>query len=423
MTSSAFVRYASVLFLGSVLGWGFSQLLLSDPEEGPIATAASSPDTGGAEPPSASLETPRQPARPSPSSDDVPVEPLESERTPVESEEEPLITERLLAYARENIQLGWKQIRPEDSIPPSQEEEAVEKYEKIVLVSPEVLGQTFAKDQNDLDAARDHGAGFALLELMLKSKAGEESTRVAHDPEAMAAFFEPETSGPTLNGFDFDGNGELADGTTLVYPPGVYRLSLRAHHLSFPSDLTIRGAGMDQTYLLIEELYPRSILKNLTIENCTVNASGYLTDLRREPCSLKFENARFIGFDLGAGSSCLIAAPSGVLFARNCVFDGRYGRNPGSGQVFDIRSGGLLARFENCEFNLVELNSGRYSKDVRIVYSGCRFIDTMDRMPDGPPTNLFFPGTTVEYYDRSKGSPEPRDVNELFPDWQARLNQ
>ena len=422
MTTNNFGRYAAILAAGVLLGWSFGQLLADS--TGPVNEIAS-PSTSKPDqtiPLDSAVSTPRKPN----ATPDAPaLEPIDSERTPVESEEEPLISERLLNYAREQIRLGWKKVRPHDSIPSAQAEEAIAKYEKIVLVSPELLGRTLAEDQDELEVAQANGAGFALLELMLKSKAGEQSALVANDPDAMAAFFAPETSGPTLSGFELDESGELADGTTLVYPPGVYSVRFDSYADPFPRDLTIRGAGMDQTLLFVRSINARSVLNNLTIQNCTVYAeNGTLIDLRREPCSMLFENARFLGFDTGAGGSDLLDAVSGVFLARNCVFDGRYGNSPGSHtSIFDVRSDGLLARFENSTFHMVNIEATRYRSGARVVFAGCRFLEIPDRLPKVPRTNLSFPGTTFEYYDNSLGSPSSRDLNELFPDWKDRRDK
>jgi len=102
---------------------------------------------------------------------------------------------------------------------------------------------------------------------------------------------------------------------------------------------------------LLDELSTNSEVRSLTFRDLTVDCSdNYLTDLRSgNPATIRFENVRVVGFDMGAGGSVMLAARRAAFFASGCRFEAGYGRSPGSGNLFRVRSG-LLARIEDSVF-------------------------------------------------------------------------
>lgn len=168
--------------------------------------------------------------------------------------------------------------------------------------------------------------------------------------------------------------GRLADGTTLQFPPGVYELNwARLAIDGFPKDITIAGAGMDNTLIRLSDFSTRGIVWNLHIRDCTIDCGNTgAFDLRNERASVLADRVRFVRFDAGHGG-CYIFGVSrpGAVYARDCIFAGGYGKSPGKGQVFRRL---CVARFETCRFERITYTVIAGSA----AYVGCRFVDCPD---------------------------------------------
>src|SRR5690606_13610272 len=98
---------------------------------------------------------------------------------------------------------------------------------------------------------------------------------------------------------------------------------------------------------------------------------------------------RLIGFDKGAGASCAFGTEELALRAKGCVIEGGYGRAPQHGTLFDVRTDGLLARFEDCELRLLDLELNHIRSGATVVFEDCRLTDLLgtagqpDRLPPG----------------------------------------
>ena len=269
---------------------------------------------------------------------------------------------------------------------------------------------------------------FVLLESL--EDVGPMTEYVA-DGEAFAGSFErahPVTVRNAVSSLQ-DLGPSLADGVELQFPAGVYRLKglMNVREGPFPRDVTVSGAGMDATLLVLrQDLNHRSRIRNLTLRDCTIHTDGnYLFDLRNEFGSMRLERVRITGFDMGAGASCVFKAPGTALYARGCRIEGGFGRSPGSGRLFDVRSDALLARFEDCWFDTVNLDSSQIRRGASVVYADCIMRNILDRSPQeaARPRNVLFPGTVIHYHDRDRGDSLARDLNDLFPDWKERIEE
>lgn len=70
-------------------------------------------------------------------------------------------------------------------------------------------------------------------------------------------------------------------------------------------------------------------MRNFGARDCTLYTENqYLFDLRNDSASVHFDRVRAIGFDMGAGSSCLFGTEELALYARDSRFEGGYGRSP-----------------------------------------------------------------------------------------------
>ncbi len=131
-----------------------------------------------------------------------------------------------------------------------------------------------------------------------------------------------------------------------------------------------------------------------------------------------------IGFDSGAGGSSLLHAPGMVVLARACRFEGGYGKRP-DGTLFDVRSDALLARFEACQIDQVALNLHHIRPGASVAFVNCTLTNILDRRfvegHDQP--GVVFPGSTLEFFPEDQGEPPRKDLNELFPDWQKRIEE
>jgi hypothetical protein len=186
---------------------------------------------------------------------------------------------------------------------------------------------------------------------------------------------------------------------------------------------------MDSTMLVLsDDLSTRGPLVRLTIRDCTVNTNdNYLTDLRTKPATLTFLRARFIGFDTGAGGATLLdaAAHGFMLRAVDSRFEGGYGRTPWSCNFLDVRNNALVARFERCRFSQLSLSMQWWGAGSTVFFSGCTFEDMLDRQPltshaaDRP--GVIFDGGSFTYFGGDPTQVPSKDLNALFPDWQARI--
>jgi hypothetical protein len=320
---------------------------------------------------------------------------------------------------------GWQEVRGED-MPPTALAEGEDQYAVVERDAPAEIGRQLAQRQDELDRAAGHGDAFTLVEEMLHGIAGERAAELAADGAAMSELFASRSADVTRDGRLFQGDLDagIEDGTTLTFPAGVFRLdSLMETKDPFPRDVTVSGAGMDRTLLFISDLDVRTALVSFAIRDCTVHTdNAALMDLRREPTSMFFENVRFIGFDSGLGGSSLLECPSGVFLARGCRFESGYGRAPEHGALMDIRSDGVVARFERCTFERIEIEERFIRPGARVVFDGCTMIDLLDRRPLPESERLRLPGTTITYFDYQERRTPPRlDLDDLFPGWEDHL--
>jgi hypothetical protein len=361
-----------------------------------------------------------------------PAEPLNRESAEPEVSGE-LLSTALLEYAREDLAKGWAHER-QDSLPDVLLAEGMQRYETLVLNSPESIGRELGTRENKREEAlRDAETGglFALLASLESGEAGPLPNLVRNRAEFEKYFQRDSNEEVAISGVGLthDQFTEMVDGSTLTFPAGVFEVSALARYWDpIPRDITIRGSGMNTTLLILDDLSSRSQVKNFRLENCTVFCPGGVFDLRREPATATFQNVRITGFDTGAGGSNAIFSKKGMALSYvDCVFAGGYGRNPG-GNLMRSTSASFLARFDGCRFERMNLNLARVHPGATVVFSLCTFDEIRDRhVQDSAGSN---PGLVLEqctFLPEANPRPENdelrRDLNDLFPNWKAEIER
>jgi hypothetical protein len=331
--------------------------------------------------------------------------------------ENDLIGEALRAYARDGFVRGWAQLR-KDECPPALRERMLAEFERDVLGLPQGLGGRAARDQDERELrTRALDTSDAVAWLATLPANGPSLDDVATDPERFASFFRPRSPGTALDGPALRADDPLPDGAVLQFPPGVFALEdLARGRNPFPKDVTVRGAGMEATLLVMRDVAPHGSLERFTVEDCTVFAHHSLADVRSGPTVLTLRRMRLIGFDCGAGGSCALTLRASAIAAEQCRFEGGYGRNP-TGLANLLRRGGpLVARFEGCLFERLNLDG---SVQAGVVFADCVMNDLLEQPGPGP----LYENCRITVLSPEQCRDEVtrrRDLNELFPDWEAR---
>lgn len=412
-----------VCFLvGAAAGWWFSRILHRSPTRSEDVT----------------LRTERARSVPDPSPPPLQETARTVERTPVESNEpyvprlanDPLIPPRLRAYAEEQMRGGWKSLR-QDEISAEDLTEGMHRWEETVLGSPSTLGIELAarktKAEEALaDAAR--GGGFTLLEKLDAGGVGP-LPDVLRDAARFQQFFQRGPNGPSVMGATIGNHPdkELSDGASINFPAGVYLLSgLMRDQDPFPSDVTIAGAGMNATLLVLSDaLRTRGPLRNFAIRDCTLHMNGhYLFDLRTSPASMTFDRVRLTGFDSGGGCCCLMGTRGNLFWARDCRFEAGYGRAPWCAGLLDVRTDALLARFDRCTLSRISLNLHWIREGATLAFVGCNLEELLDTpFAADARRGVVFDGCAISFHQGDRTSAPTLDLNDLFPRWESALER
>jgi len=405
--------------LGLVGGWALARF--SQAPRRSLATEAGSPRDAADSETASLASVPVRSAEPESGRESVDAAPDDAEP--------PLVHPGLLRYAREGIAQGWLELR-RNPIPDTTLEEGLARFERTVLDAPREIGRSLGQRENERDGAIEEFVAGDPLALLVKLGQGGVGPRpeFVSDGAGFARLF-PAVAGAMRDGATNRSHPDdvLEDGSTLSFPAGVFRLrSLMQEKDPFPRDVTVRGAGMNATLLLVDELSTRGELRNFTLRDCTLFTEDYLFDLRQNPSSIQLDRVRVIGFDIGAGGSCMIGAvrPGTVLWARNSRLEGGYGRSPEHGTLWDVRTDAFLARLESCQVDLVSLELGRLQPGASVAFVNCTLTDLLDRPPiDTEHAGIVLAGTTVAYFDRTQGGAPHKDLDELFPNWRERIEE
>lgn len=363
--------------------------------------------------------------------DSEPEAPAAAGRSAVDADSGALISGALLEHTRDGVQRGWASLRA-DELSEDAVEGALETFREITLDLGEQLGRGLAREadaRDQLAADAERGGAFALL-ASLDDGGGGPLPEVVKDKETFDGFFPAVQATGTYDALHQLTSEQLAkrqpvpDGSVLTFPSGVFHLDDLGRYWSnrFPEDLTIRGAGMNSTLLVLRSsLSSRSQVSNLRIEGATIHAENhYLFDVRGEAMLLTMDGVRVLGWT-SSGGGCAFGSDTTMLRASNCEFLGGYSRSAEAEvRMFDIRTDGMLARFEGCLFSRVQAFE-KVRSGATVVYDRCRIEDGLGETT--PPANFFLLDTPVTAWNANAGQSLARDLNDLFPDWKAELQK
>jgi hypothetical protein len=339
-------------------------------------------------------------------------------------EDASLLSAALLAHAQSEIAGGWREVRSED-VPADVVAQLMERFAAMVRDQPRSLAKRAAEDRKLAELKTSRFAGDDPIALLQVIKGEEPEVKEFVLSKRFGTLLVPRGGGSGVDGTRLRPGEAVGAGSVVSFPAGVFEVSDLGRATggdgAFPSDVVVRGAGMDATLLMWDHQSSQGPVQRFAIEDCTVFAAGGITDLRSgAPGVLSLRRVRVIGFDCGAGSAVAFYLFGGsVLHASACRFEGGYGRAPQSyANLLDARSV-CLARFDQCVFDRMGLDAARGPSFAFVDCSMQELLDT----PDSGMSLVNCRITEMEEGKRWDGDYRRRDLNTLFPDWQRRLQR
>jgi hypothetical protein len=344
------------------------------------------------------------------------------------------LDEIVRAFGRAGIARGWARER-HDVISEEEMQSGLEQFAATVRARPEGIGIDLARQRTAREHAHRDIDAFDILGLLgtlaeRNAHLGVQ-TDVVRDAGSFARFFQrraPETFVEVAADKKSRGR-ELHDGSTLRFPAGVFRLDDLFDTKPFPSDVTVAGAGMDATLLVVGGFrQPSSAVTRLGFRDCTMRTMDgeAFVGLRGGPGSFVLDHVRFVGFDGGKRWGCFTGEEHGLAVqARACRFEGGYGRDPSSATLLTRGSDALLARFDQCRFELMALDVQQWPAGATALFADCSLVDLLDTPPliarpiDHPGIEL--QECTTTYFGADLHRLPKKDLNALFPDWEKRI--
>jgi len=274
----------------------------------------------------------------------------------------------------------------------------------------------------------DPGGVFQLLrEIQLGYKGPV--VDVVQDRRRFERFFPAAKEGPRIAGEKYLTRPDdvVEEGAILAFPKGVFWLRNLMHYRRwFPADVTIRGAGMEETLLYMDPVRSQGLVRNLRIESCTLFVAGTLLHLGNGPVTLRCEGVRFLGFDTTGGLRHRLATPALVTGAAalhfvDCRFEGGYGDNPTEGALLQGWSPALMARFDRCHFSRLHLHVP--NDPATVVFQDCVLEDLCQDPRRQAARNLGMRFVSCRF--ENNWLPHQRRellfLEVLFPQWRERL--
>ncbi|MEO6710505.1 MAG: hypothetical protein ABIP42_13070, partial [Planctomycetota bacterium] len=186
--------------------------------------------------------------------------------------------------------------------------EGMKQFELTVRQTPHQIGTSQAERRTKEEAALADAKTGGVFNLLASLDAGGVGPfpELVRDPALFAPLFQRVVGEHLRSGLEKRGadGSPIEDGVTLTWPAGVFKVENLLEPKGkekAPSDVTIAGAGMNSTMLVLTgALMPRTNLRNFSIRDCTIHTNNnYLFDFRNLAASIQFDRVRFVGFDIG----------------------------------------------------------------------------------------------------------------------------
>jgi hypothetical protein len=150
--------------------------------------------------------------------------------------------------------------------------------------------------------------------------------QLPHDPKRLRTVLAHRAKGPWL-----DGPATLATveppvpaGATLHFSAGVHEVNwkrLGDGGDAVPRDVTIEGAGINETMIRLANFRTNGVVRNLHLRDCTIDANNLpVFNLKSEPASIQAERVRFVRFDGGYGCYIFNVEDGAIIYCRSCEF-------------------------------------------------------------------------------------------------------
>jgi hypothetical protein len=297
-------------------------------------------------------------------------------------------------------------------------ERGLRDYEDLLRTRAHWFGRSAAEQRNEAERKTSLLASDDLVAMLAGIGGDEPEAKALVASDRFASLFAPRGGGSAVDGTTLARDGKVADGSVVAFPAGVFAVQDFARgNDPYPVDLTVRGAGMDATLLVVDAQRARSAMQRFAVEDCTVFVDNALTDVRGQAAVLSLKRVRFVGFDCGAGSCVAFYLSSCALHAVDCRFESGYGRHPQG--YANVPAG---QRRVPRTFRSLHLRSRRSSKcewTQRAVHQLHARRDALGSATG--PTFLNCRYATIAEDKKWNADCRRRDLNVLFPQWKERL--
>jgi hypothetical protein len=260
------------------------------------------------------------------------------------------------------------------------------------------------------------GGSMGLLRGVLGTRRGpwsvaeaEGAAAIVRDGETFARVFAARTTRPVVSGAGADWS-TLADGTTLVYPEGVFDVRWSVAPARFPRDLHLKGAGMDRTLLRVRAARrgENEEIHGLTLAAVTIDCgSDDLLRLKSGLAAVRLVECRIV-----PTYTILGGADAGAVRAERCEFEvGRLAGELEGCRLLATTRG--LARLDDCVIRgTIDAGTGHFA----CLFRRCTFVQVHANLRSNLEGQ---PGVRLEdcRFEVVDNPPPPRRLHAINPAW------
>ncbi len=321
--------------------------------------------------------------------------------------------EALDRFFTEEFLAAWPKHRSDEPSPETIESTRV-RFRDAVDSLPAQLAQQMARkltEQEEGVLVLERGDGSRILELVDDGAIHLDADQI---PPLAERVMHQRQAGPHLEGEKLEQNEDVDAGAVIRFGRGVHALKNHrrfSYAKEFPADISIIGAGIDETVVHIRGLSAIGNVERLSIANLTIfTMSGPFFNLHGGKLVLDLENVRLLGFDSGAGGSNLFSIRGAFIRATGCEILGGYGRSPGGGSF--ARDGPLLCLFDSCHFESMKFPfpSGRNAA----LFRNCSFALPGPNPIEGSAAGFVFEGCSYEEMEPLSRR-DQKELSDLLP--------